>query len=136
MTNTTRPISADATWGEPSLEPDGHIAFYFIGTIEPLQLPVCKRYVLGRADADNGAENKVDLDPYGAAHKGVSRAHAALEMRISEVTLTDLGSTNGTYLNNQPLQPRQTVGVRSGDQIRVGELIGYIYFSKAALNGS
>jgi hypothetical protein len=133
MTNTTRPISADATWGDPSLEPDGHIVFYFIGTIQPLQLPFAKRYVLGRAEEDHAAENKVDLDPFGAAHKGVSRAHAALEMCADHVELTDLGSTNGTYLNNQPLQSRETVKVRSGDQIRLGELIGYIYFSKAML---
>jgi hypothetical protein len=134
--HSTRPISSEGTWGNQSLETDEHIVLYFIGSIDPVNLPIAKRYILGRADESGEGSNsssKVDLTHYGADHKGVSRAHAALHVTHTEVTLTDLGSTNGTYLNNQRLQPQESIQVRSGDQIRLGELIGYIYFSKGVL---
>lgn len=137
--NSTRPISSEGTWGNESLETDEHIILYFIGSIDPVILPIARGYILGRAeeqgnDTNNGG--KIDLSHYGAGHKGVSRAHASLHITHTQVTLTDLGSTNGTYVNNQRLQPQQPIQVRSGDQIRLGELIGYIYFSKMVLESA
>lgn len=47
-----------------------------------------------------------------------SRRHAVLKVG-SEVTVTDLGSRNGTLVNNEPvLSPRV---LREGDQIQIGE---------------
>ena len=36
--------------------------------------------------------------------QNVSREHAKIEQRAEEFYLTDLGSTNGTYLNSQKVQ--------------------------------
>jgi len=49
----------------------------------------------------------------------VSRHHCLLRCRGGEVTLTDLGSANGTFVNGQRLRS-QTV-VRHGDEIAVGD---------------
>lgn len=52
---------------------------------------------------------------------GVSRTHARIERRADGWVLMDVGSTNGTLLNNQKLS-----GIRSlqnGDQLRFGSVI-------------
>jgi hypothetical protein len=48
-----------------------------------------------------------------------SAAHAKLEMRGGVMVLEDLGSTNGTYLNDEPLSGPQPL--HPGDRIRIGD---------------
>ncbi len=48
----------------------------------------------------------------------ISRTHARLEHRGSEVVLEDTGSTNGTYINDRLIQGENTL--RSGDRFQVG----------------
>ena len=48
----------------------------------------------------------------------VSRSHAVIERGISGFTLTDLGSLNGTYINNQSLK---TINLVCGDEIQIGK---------------
>jgi hypothetical protein len=50
----------------------------------------------------------------------VSRHHCALWLDDFSVRLRDLGSTNGTYVNNQRVRGELVLG--SGDHIRVGKL--------------
>lgn len=52
---------------------------------------------------------------------GVSRRHCVVKRRGEQAILEDLGSTNGTLLNEQRLRPREARPLRSGDLIRVGE---------------
>ena len=53
----------------------------------------------------------------------VSRRHCRLRQRGGAVFLTDLGSTNGTALNDEPLPPNEEFALRSGDRIRAGSAI-------------
>lgn len=62
-----------------------------------------------------GLDNDLVLDS-----TDVSRHHARIEYRDGQWLLIDLGSTNGTRLNGQPL--RQGV-IRGGDQIEFGGLL-------------
>lgn len=48
----------------------------------------------------------------------ISRTHARLEHHGSEVVLEDMGSTNGTYINDRLIQGENTL--RSGDRFQVG----------------
>jgi diguanylate cyclase (GGDEF)-like protein len=48
----------------------------------------------------------------------ISRAHARLEHHGSNVVIEDLGSTNGTYVNDRLIQKNQQL--RSGDRFQVG----------------
>ncbi|MCA9873423.1 MAG: FHA domain-containing protein [Ardenticatenaceae bacterium] len=53
--------------------------------------------------------------------KRISREHAQIRREGWRVFLEDLGSTNGTYLNNERiLEPMQ---LRDGDQIQVGDVL-------------
>jgi pSer/pThr/pTyr-binding forkhead associated (FHA) protein len=49
----------------------------------------------------------------------VSRQHARIEVRDGQVVVTDLGTANGTYVNDQRIEG--TVPLRSGDIVTVGE---------------
>jgi hypothetical protein len=48
-----------------------------------------------------------------------SSRHARLEPRGDVIVLEDLGSTNGTYLNDEPLRGPQPL--HPGDRIRIGD---------------
>ncbi|OQA17358.1 MAG: Oxoglutarate dehydrogenase inhibitor [Chloroflexi bacterium ADurb.Bin360] len=50
----------------------------------------------------------------------VSRNHARFEVQGEVVTVTDLGSTNGTYINQVLLQPHIPQAIRAGDTIHIG----------------
>jgi len=60
------------------------------GKIYPIEKP---RVVIGRQDADINVD-----DPE------ISRQHAALEIAGEKVVLVDLGSTNGTFMGEEPIQ--------------------------------
>jgi hypothetical protein len=65
--------------------------------------------VLGRGD-----QSDIQLEDSFA-----STAHARLSPQGDVVVLEDLGSTNGTYLNGEPLRGPQPLHV--GDRIRIGD---------------
>jgi diguanylate cyclase (GGDEF)-like protein len=65
------------------------------------------------------AENTIQL-----TEVTVSRRHAQFSVDINgHVGLTDLDSSNGTYLNGQRLSPHSPVWVRNGDRVRIGASI-------------
>jgi hypothetical protein len=63
---------------------------------------------LGRGDV----EIRLD-DPFASAH------HARISREGHVVVIEDLGSTNGTYLNEEPLTGPQPL--HPGDRIRIGD---------------
>ncbi len=69
---------------------------------------------LGRA-----ADNSLQLpDP------SVSRHHALLKAdEDGQVRLTDLGSTNGTFVNGERLTPKVPVALNDGDRLRIGTTV-------------
>jgi FHA domain-containing protein len=99
---------------------------HIVGVPEPISLKLSRPMALGRASTDEPID--IDLNPYKALEKGVSRRHIVLERTQESVTVMDLGSINGTYLNGQKLQPFQKRVVRDGDEIRLGNLSLRIYF--------
>ncbi len=50
----------------------------------------------------------------------LSRRHARLTYRVETVTLEDMGSTNGTFVNDQRIE--QPVVLRSGDRFQIGSV--------------
>jgi predicted component of type VI protein secretion system len=51
----------------------------------------------------------------------VSRRHAAIRIAAGEVTIEDLGSTNGTLVNGETITEPRTL--RDGDEVRIGSAI-------------
>lgn len=64
----------------------------------------------------------VDLTHFYAHHRGVSRKHARIILKNHRLHVTDLNSTNGTYINNSPLEPNTPHPLREGDELRLGFL--------------
>jgi FHA domain len=78
---------------------------------------------IGRSRGHAGEEApEIDL-AIAPADPGISRLHAALERRADGTcVLRDLGSTNGTALNDDPapVAPNSDVSVSDGDRIHIG----------------
>ena len=55
-------------------------------------------------------------------HSLISRIHAQLEELDGEIFLTDLNSTNGTGVNEEPLEANQTVQLQTGDIINFAQV--------------
>jgi hypothetical protein len=120
------------SWGEMRLPPDAVLVMQILTATEPLVLPRMERLVIGRAGAAGLRNPDVDLASWGAVRYGVSRVHAAIEIRDEAVFLTDLGSTNGTFLNARRLSPNETRIVCSGDEVCFGNLLARLYFRHVA----
>jgi diguanylate cyclase (GGDEF)-like protein len=56
------------------------------------------------------------------ASDAVSRHHAEIAREGSEIVVRDLGSTNGTFINND-VERSSEFRLRRGDQIRIGETV-------------
>ncbi len=54
--------------------------------------------------------------------ESISRLHARIDYSEGCYTVTDLNSTNGTYVNGMQLGPNETVELTKGDEVRFGEL--------------
>ncbi|TVR22244.1 MAG: FHA domain-containing protein [Anaerolineaceae bacterium] len=121
-------FSAKATWGSASVGQIRSVVIHFRNTDNPLVVELAERIVFGRADTSSTRQPDVDLTPYGALEKGVSRIHAAIERSDDVLTLVDVGSSNGTNLNGQRLAPDQPRVLRDGDEIHFGKLIAHFYF--------
>ncbi|NJL95106.1 MAG: FHA domain-containing protein [Anaerolineae bacterium] len=52
----------------------------------------------------------------------VSRLHAQFEFDHQQVYVLDMGSTNGTYVNNRQLVAHERFKLRAGDEINVGNV--------------
>lgn len=78
--------------------------------------------VIGRRDPITQQSPAVDLDQFAAYRMGVSRKHAALQVINGQLTVSDLGSSNGTYLNDRRLPMRQPQVIVAGDRLRLGQI--------------
>lgn len=83
---------------------------------------------LGRADKDSAWQPSVDLTPYGAAEKGVSRMHADLFFEDDQVFVLELGSANGTRVNGQTAYMGLAKQIRDGDVLELGRLKIKVHF--------
>lgn len=77
--------------------------------------------LIGRHNRDQGVTPEVDLG-LQPSDRGVSTQHAVLRIRDTGPTITDLGSTNGTSLNDSEdlLSEGVETPLADGDRIHVG----------------
>lgn len=64
----------------------------------------------------------VDLSAFYAHERGVSRKHARISINNLRLTVADLGSTNGTFVNNEKLEANVEYSIKAGDELRLGFL--------------
>ena len=71
----------------------------------------------------------VDFADYSGYLKGVSRAHARLNVTPEHyLTITDLSSSNGTFVNGHRLTPHEPYNLKDSDLIQLGKLEMKVFF--------
>ncbi|GAB1420136.1 FHA domain-containing protein [Anaerolineales bacterium] len=131
----TRTMTADSdqlyqpapAWESRELQGD-EILLQVEDSKQPIKVQSRKQVSLGRYDVSNQSQPDIDLTPYSALEKGVSRLHAIMEFDESTVTLKDAGSSNGTFINGTRLSDEQVHILKDGDELRFGKLVSHIYF--------
>ncbi len=89
--------------------------------------------VVGRhSDLADDPAPDVDLSPFHADEKGVSRRHLRIRCPDYLIYVTDLGSRNGTWLNGHLILPGAERLLRSGDELQLGALHIRIKFWQSA----
>lgn len=83
--------------------------------------------IIGWAHASVGKPD-VDLTDFNARRHGVSRRHAMLVNTTLGLTLTDLESTNGTFVGKKRLTPNQPIRLKNKIIVRFGGLVAQIHF--------
>ena len=109
------------------LGPDA-VALYVNDIDDPLIVHITRQAALGRYSTQNTTQPRIDLTDYGAFEKGVSRIHAVLQRTDDGLTIEDLNSNNGSWLNNVRLAPNSPQLLHSGDHLQLGQILIEIYF--------
>lgn len=101
------------------------------GIVERVSFENRASVTIGRMDLKkSSAMPDVDLTSYGAAQRGVSREHVRLEVKDDQLIVTDLGSTNGTFLRGERIVAYVPYDVHDGDEVVLGRLNIHIHFGK------
>lgn len=76
----------------------------------------------GESVAGRASDNAIVLDE----DSGVSRHHARFHREGSSVSITDLGSANGTFINNSLLRANTVYPLHDGDEVGFGRQLTYV----------
>ena len=77
--------------------------------------------LVGRWDPDTGSFPEVDLDADDPEAK-ISRKHALIRIADGKITVEDIGSLNGTYVNRGArLAPGTAIELNNGDEVIIGK---------------
>jgi len=101
--------------------PDSGIAFYVDGHSNPAYKDSEGEFILGRK-AGTTSEGLLDLAPFGGYSLGLSRRHAVIRRTGGGYELLDLGSVNGSWLNEERLIPHKSYPLPSGAHLRLGRM--------------
>ena len=104
------------------------ITFIIPSSRRRFKIEMTEQIRVGRPDSASGILPELNLADDDAAEMGVSRMHAIIQASNQGLVLIDLGSTNGTLLNNSPLSPQLPYPLKNGDEIRFGDLLVHILF--------
>jgi hypothetical protein len=106
------------------------ISLQILGTGQTLSLKSGKEFTLGRISGKQPILPDIDLTPYHAYEEGVSRLHATIKITPEQVSITDLGSANGTRVNNQSILAHDPYPLKNGDIISLGKFKAQIIIRK------
>jgi hypothetical protein len=101
--------------------PDSGIAVYIEGRSNPIYIDPEGEFVIGRK-VGTTSEGLLDLSEAGGYHLGVSRRHVVIRRTEHGYEALDLGSANGTWLNDERLVPHQAYLLASGSHLRLGNM--------------
>ncbi|GAB5493162.1 MAG: hypothetical protein Phog2KO_33770 [Phototrophicaceae bacterium] len=97
------------------------ISFSIRGMTQSFTLKKGQVIKLGRYDLTKDP-NELDLNPYGASDRGVSHNHAEIHMDDNGIYITDLASTNGTFIHGKRIDPNTATLLQKEIEILLGRL--------------
>lgn len=79
-------------------------------------------FILGRATKGQSIIPDIDLNSFDAYDKGVSRLHANINIQGEIVSIKDLDSANGTWINGKIIDPQKEYIIKHRDIVTLGQL--------------
>lgn len=124
---TTLRESSDqvASWAPPDkidTGPGKQVSLNFLETGQVIELELGREYVIGRRHKSQPIIPDIDLSPFKAYDWGISRLHANLRVDQNDVSITDLGSSNGTWHAGTRLVTDHPYSLKHGDVLHLGKL--------------
>lgn len=117
---------------EPTYFPDGASLLLRIGGHKIVVGALKQDVLLGRfskesPDVDN--VQRINLAYYSGYRTGISRVHALIRRTANNtVNLIDMDSVNGTFVNDERLEPFKAHPLKDGDMLRLAYLNIKVYF--------
>lgn len=108
------------------------LIFEIVGSSRILMLDVEQDVIVGRSDQTDNFSAGLDLTELGAYQLGLSRKHARIRRNGLQLELEDTGSRNGTFVNEQRIDPHVPYVVRNGDLVRFGNMKVQLRFAQKA----
>lgn len=105
---------------------DARVTLYLMAFDATIQLNEVKEYSLGRVSEGQKALPDIDLSDYKGFENGVSRLHAAISVGENQISVRDLGSSNGSLLNDKKMVPHVPYPIENGDVLIFGKLIARV----------
>jgi serine/threonine protein kinase len=87
------------------------------GQVFPLDRDIC---TIGRQGEQKKVATDIDVTTLDTG-KLASRRHAMVQLREGTFYISDLGSTNGTYVNGEKIKPQEPRALKAGDVIELGK---------------
>lgn len=107
--------------GSTRLLPGHQVILQVLPSGACLTIPPGSKAILGRGPALEN-EPLVDLSGQNGYQRGVSRRHCLLLRHSAHLYAIDLGSSNGSYLNGEPMTPYRRYTVADGDRLVLGSM--------------
>lgn len=115
----TKSVKTDK--GSQYAVPANGVAFYFAGTATQIAVSMDDEFLLGRK-GEGDTDPMVDLTYPDGFAMGVSRRHAKVRSTPDGYVITDLNSSNGTWLDGKILPPSQPIELPNGGTLQLGRL--------------
>lgn len=116
--SATKPTTQDY----PELASGAVLGLRVVSSGQIVSLVGRDNFTLGRVIAGQAVIPDVDLEPYEAHDRGVSRMHAEIRLDPDSIRIIDLESANGTLLNGKRLEPQVPTPIHHGDFIQLGSM--------------
>lgn len=97
------------------------VSIKILKTGQTLPLEDGDEFILGRVGGTQPVLPDIDLTPYGGYEEGVSRLHAMIKITPDQISITDLGSANGTWVNGKKATAHSPYPLKNGDILTLGK---------------
>jgi len=115
---------------DEAVVPENGIAVYLDGEFSPVHIDSSEEIVIGRKSGKTAklSENLLDLSARGGYGLGVSRRHMVILRTEQGYEVLDLGSSNGTWLNEMRLAPHKHYPLENGSHLRLGKMRMFVRY--------